>query len=1417
MKSIFSAITSASVRFRWLTVLIVVAFLGLGVYSASKMRQELLPPIDFPQVFIFTLHPGASSEDLRDLVSIPLEKAVTAIPGVLTAGLQSTTVSPLAFVSVSYEYGITTQAIQDKIQTAINSVIDAGVPKNLKTTADLTPDIMKHVLSTAPSMWKHFDSSQLLAMSPDVLDAALSINPDFASALDPLTRDQLAAERVNFQITKKSSPHLAAALPGAWIVTDDVLPKIRTFSLNSLPVVTASIAAKSSDLTPDQLRALVNDQIVKPLTQPGTGIANASISGGEQIPADVQQEAAASVARAQAATAAPANATASATAAATAQATAQATAAATAPAVSATPVTPTTPTTSDTSGGSTATVQAPLALDPNGIPLTPPSWQSVSALLLRNTLHAPVNTLADLLKTKDDAGNSQTAAAALNLLVTKKLGGYLRDLTPDMITYLKTNEPDFAKNLTPAALGAFNEDVYVALTGEKPAPALGNAWTSLANQPAFNTVHLTTVRDLLAFPGGAAAALNAIVANTPTALGSFAVRIVSSITPDGITYLNAHETGFVSTLTPAVLRDLSSDSLKALPSAFIASLTDSKLVADLQAIIADPSKSAAAQLKDASSADLPDDPNAPKMPDSWPKALSARGIKAVKADDLLRHPSGQATAAAFINLLANFGAGNLIGDLTPDILTYLQAHEKNFYADLQPTTIGMFAKDTLAKLPPDVASRAESATVYTPLQAVTRVNGNQSLIVSITKDDSANTVEAADKVQKLFDETMNKNQNISITVSFEQASFIRDSISGVAREGVLGAVMAVIVILIFLNFSFRSTLVTAVSIPTSVAIAFVLMYELPRRVHPLLAGLPDGAIATFLLRLFPANITLNIMTLSGLTVAIGRVVDDSIVVLENIYSQVQKGVSPKDAVLRGTRDVSLAIFAATVTTVVVFLPIGLTGGIIGEIFLPFGLAVSYALMASFIVAITIVPLLAYWFVRQKPNHVEKEGRLEKGYVRVVAWALDHRWIVMGLAVLSLVFGLYLFSTRPTTFLPGFGQPQISASVSMPAGTTLPQTNVYAKQFEKYLDTLVGHGLDKYQTTVGSAGGFASFIGTSVTATAAQITMSPSSLDADSLAALVLKIRTQAELVFGQKNVKVSKATLTDQGFGGFALVASGPEKELEASNEQIIKALGAVPGLINVSSTLSQVAGAGTTYLRIAQQPAVQFSAELETQDTLGVTAKAIAAIKALPGLPTDLTVGQGFQSSQQTQGVSQTFGSLGIAILIVYFVMVITFSSPVQPFTILFSLPLAVVGAALGLTITNRVVGISALIGLLMLIGIVVTNAIVLIDRVQTNRKEHGMPVREALIEGGRTRLRPILMTAIATMIALLPLASGLSEGAIIASELGTVVIGGLFSSTVLTLIAVPVVYSLLDQGQRMVLRRPPEAAAKPKVTSGS
>jgi HAE1 family hydrophobic/amphiphilic exporter-1 len=218
------------------------------------------------------------------------------------------------------------------------------------------------------------------------------------------------------------------------------------------------------------------------------------------------------------------------------------------------------------------------------------------------------------------------------------------------------------------------------------------------------------------------------------------------------------------------------------------------------------------------------------------------------------------------------------------------------------------------------------------------------------------------------------------------------------------------------------------------------------------------------------------------------------------------------------------------------------------------------------------------------------------------------------------------------------------------------------------------------------------------------------------------------------------------------------------------------------------------TFIRIDGESAVRFTGELETNDTLGVTAAAKDAVMNLPGLPETISVSEGFESSLQTEGFASLFVAMGIAIVIVIVILMITFGSLVHWIDIMLSVVVAPVGAAVALALTNRVLGISALIGMLMLIGIVVTNAVVLIDRVRSNQYQRGMGTEAALKEAGNRRLRPILMTAIATICALIPLAIGLSQGAIIASELGTVVIGGLFTSTLLTLIVVPVAYKMLD-----------------------
>jgi len=766
-----------------------------------------------------------------------------------------------------------------------------------------------------------------------------------------------------------------------------------------------------------------------------------------------------------------------------------------------------------------------------------------------------------------------------------------------------------------------------------------------------------------------------------------------------------------------------------------------------------------------------------------------------------------------------------VADLTPEVVQGIAQFAPAMFDLLTEDHLRLMTAEVLAVLPETFFSSLASelqtelgeiiaaANVFVPTASITRVNGNHSLGMSIYKDQDSNTVSVSHDVFDKLEAFETAYADLDIEIVFEQSSFIEESVSGVTREGGLGAIFAVIVILIFLSgringkykLSWRSTIVTAVSIPLSIFTALAMFKWLPLGVAPLFdslssatAGIPVlGAAIVALGSLFPIGLTLNIMTLSGMTVAVGRVVDDSIVVLENVYRHIQRGDDLRVSVIKGTRDVSIAIFASTATTVVVFLPIGMIGGLVGEFFLPFGIAVTYALAASFLVAITIVPTLAFLFIRKEHLPAEKETGAQKAYTPILEWALNHKAATLAVAAGLLIGSLFLFSTRPVAFLPDFGDVRISTSVDLPDGTHMAETDELVMQFEKALEDI--EGLGSVQTTIGGGGGIQSFfMGGSIDQSAASISTAID--DPEQALELTALIRQEAENVFGTEYVVVSSGSMSSQGFGGFALVASAQDvSALQAFDSMAIDALNDVDGLANVTSNAAN----GDTHLRVDGAPAIRYTGELETKDTLGVTA---VAKESLIGVaPDGILISEGFESQMQTEGFAKTFQAIGISVIIVYLVMVLTLGSFVHPLTILFSLPLAIIGASLALWATGSILGLSSMVGMMMLVGIVVTNAIVLVVRVMANQKKRGMDTRDALVEAGRTRLRPILMTAIAAILALVPMAIGLSEGAIIASELAIVVIGGLTTSTLLTLLVVPVMFSLLDRFSRNGKRAKP------------
>ena len=895
------------------------------------------------------------------------------------------------------------------------------------------------------------------------------------------------------------------------------------------------------------------------------------------------------------------------------------------------------------------------------------------------------------------------------------------------------------------------------------------------------------------------------------------------VTPEMFQVIAKMAPQMLKDLTPDNLRGFSPEVLAWLPVDFVDTL-DESLRTELDAL-AQPAGglSSKAIATAAAAAELA--AHAPALSGIWLEPASDGTPSRMKTAADLIYNGFFPTAAEYLNAFVSSSGpyvSAFMRDLAPEVILWLNETEPGFLTSLKPATLRLFSLDALGSLPETYLSSIDPAlrkelegilagtiAVFIPTSTINRVDGNPSLSMAIYKDGEANIVTVSHRLFDALDELEKETPGLRFDIVFEQSSFIEESISGVVREGGLGAAFAVLIILFFLSgtvsgryrLSWRSTLVTGVSIPLSIFIAFALMKWLPPAASvlfkPLSKATADipvlGVITLLLYRLFPEGMTLNIMTLSGMTVAVGRVIDDSIVVLENIYRHIQRGEDRKEAVLVGTRDVALPILASTVTTVVVFLPIGVIGGLIGSFFLPFGMAVTYALGASFLVAVTIVPLLAYLFIRKEHLPEEKETAFQRGYTPVLKWALKNKASTLAIAAVLFLASVYLLAQQPRAFLPNFGEQQLSVSVKMSNGTGMVETNALAAEFETRLENITGLGV--VQSEIGSSGMMSSFMGGGVDQGAASLTIGFT--DLSRVKQITDEVRQAAVKHFGEDNVTVSSGSMSSGAFGGFSLVLSGDPDQLTAFNSQAVQILEGVDGLANVSSNLLDQ----NQILRVDGQSAVRFSGELETSDSLGVIAEAKQVLAK--ALPEGLTVSEGFESQQQTEGFAQAARAILVSIIAVYLVMVIAFRSFVHPFTILFSLPLAIIGAAIALWITNRVVGLSAMVGLMMLVGIVVTNAIILVDRVRRNRTLRGLATQEALIEAGRTRLRPILMTATATILALVPLALGFNQGAIIAADLATVVIGGLFTSTMLTLLVVPVMFSLLDGITRIKVLR--------------
>lgn len=749
-----------------------------------------------------------------------------------------------------------------------------------------------------------------------------------------------------------------------------------------------------------------------------------------------------------------------------------------------------------------------------------------------------------------------------------------------------------------------------------------------------------------------------------------------------------------------------------------------------------------------------------------------------------------------------------------------------------------------------------------PGTAVSRTNGQTSVTVSVMKEAEASTVTVANAVIDEFEslETTLGNDVRLITV-MDQSEYIETSIGDLTRNALIGFVLAVIVVFLFL-MAFRASLVTAISIPLSLLVGFLAMRFL--------------------------GITINLLTLSAMAIVVGRVIDNSIVVLEVIYRRMQQGEAFREAALNGAREVAAPITSSTLATVVIFIPIAFVGGIVGEMFMPFALTITIALIASLIVALMVIPPLSNFTISRKAEAKEKHPWYQRAYVPVLKWSLKHRAVTLIIAVLLFFGSFSLVPVIGTAFLPQMSEKMLTVDIELPRGTDLTTTEEAAIELEHVIGE--NPDVEAYQTSAGTSsslmGGFSSLMGgggntasitvilnrevdleqqaadmrsnlegiveggtiTVTTGDPMASGMMGSSLDIsirgdnyEDIASIARLLYDELQDVSGLAELDLALSDMEpklDIVPDPAKMIASGlsTEKLQQINQEIMLMLMGSTVSRVNIegetyevyvngiaqnlssaetakelrvgwpeSVSLGDIAAVTfgeqqTNIQRINEKLAVSITAIITAEDVGSVNRAVQQKIDILP-LPAGVEVTMGGVMEMMQESFTSMFVAILVAILLAYAVIAVTFRSFLKPIIIMVSLPLASIGALVGLLLAGQPLGVSALMGVLMLVGIVLTNAIVLIDLVEKLRKK-GMDTYDALVESGRTRMRPILMTALTTMIAMLPIAVGLGEGTVLSAELAIVVIGGLFSSTLLTLLVIPVLYSF-GQGLRQRIGR--------------
>ena len=738
--------------------------------------------------------------------------------------------------------------------------------------------------------------------------------------------------------------------------------------------------------------------------------------------------------------------------------------------------------------------------------------------------------------------------------------------------------------------------------------------------------------------------------------------------------------------------------------------------------------------------------------------------------------------------------------------------------------------------------------------SITKMDGTEVVQISVMKQSDGNTVNVAKEVNKELEKIKKEYPDLNIVSIFDQAEYINFAIDNLKNTAVQGGILAVIILLIFLR-SFKTTLVIALSIPISIITTFVILYF--------------------------AGITLNMMTIGGLALGIGMLVDNSIVVLENIYRNRSLGMDRITASVDGTNEVSMAVTASTLTTVAVFIPIVFTGGLAATIFKDFALSIVIALISSLLVALTLVPMLSSKLVSVKNLESEeaqekKHGFLVVFYKKVLSWSLRHRFVTIAISIAMFIVSIVMVASVGAEFFPATDEGMINVNVSLPAGSETADVDALLKEVQSSIQEIPE--VVSIFTQAGSSGMMS--IGGGSSTGAMSVILSELNERDRSAKEISDEIRKIVKDIPGaEASVTESSTMMLSMGSAAISISVKGDEidtlknigedfkniiekvegtREITTSYEdgipqvQIVadRGIASQYGLTTAqigSAVRNTLSGSNVTRFKMdgneldvvlkgdnmyGQSMSLLEMLPIPTPSGSNIPLSEIADIKIEEG-PISImrenqtrvltvsgsVVGRDIQSVsteiqelldkyEMPSGYSYTFGGeteqivetftdlamvMLVAIVLVYMIIAAQFESLIQPLSIMFSVPLALSGGFIGLFITGLPLNVIGIIGLIILVGIVVNNAIVLIDYI-SNRRNRGEDRTTAIMKAGPIRIRPIMMTALTTILGLVPMAMGIGEGAELTQSMGVVVIGGLSLSTVLTLVVVPVMYTIFD-----------------------